>query len=94
MNVKIQSVKFDADSKLIDFIQEKLNKLERFVDNAISADVTLKLDRNEEHGNKVTTIIVDIPGNNLFAERNGKNFEESVDLCVDALKSQIEKRKG
>lgn len=94
MNVKIQSVKFDADSKLIDFIQEKLNKLERFVDNAISADVTLKLDRNEEHGNKVTTIIVDIPGHNLFAERNGKNFEESVDLCVDALRSQIEKRKG
>ena len=32
MNVKIQSVKFDADKKLLEFVENKVNKLERFVD--------------------------------------------------------------
>ena len=36
MNVKIQSVKFDADKKLIDFIENKMAKLDRFVERAIS----------------------------------------------------------
>lgn len=93
MNVQIQSVKFDADRKLNDFIQEKLNKLDRFVDNALGAEVILKIDKDDEHGNKTATINIDIPGNNLVAERRGKSFEEAVDLCIDALKAQIEKRK-
>ena len=56
MNVKIQSVKFDADQKLVDFIQHKLSKIGRFADNILSADVTLKLDKDDQAGNKVVII--------------------------------------
>lgn len=93
MNVQIQSVKFDADRKLKHFIREKLNKLDRFVDNAISAAVILKIDKDDEHGDKTATITLDIPGSSLVAERHGKSFEEAVDLSIDALKSQIEKHR-
>ncbi len=93
MNVKIQSLKFDADKKLIDFVEHKLSKIDRFADKVISADVTLKLDKDDEHGNKIAVISLAIPGDKLVAEKQCKTFEEAVDLCVDALKKQLEKYK-
>lgn len=93
MNVKIQSVKFDADAKLVDFIQHKMSKLDRFVERATSADVILKLDKDFEKGNKVVTITVSVPGGEFVAESRCKSFEEAVDQSIDALKHQIEKYK-
>ena len=93
MNVKIQSVKFDADQKLVDFIQHKLSKIGRFADNILSADVTLKLDKDDQAGNKVVIIKLNVAGGELLAERRSKSFEESTDLCLDATKKQIEKFK-
>ena len=93
MNVKIQSVKFDADQKLIEFIQAKMNKLDRFAENAISAEVIMKLDKDTERGNKVVTIKLVVPGGDLVADYRSKSFEESVDEAIDALKKQIEKHK-
>ena len=93
MNVKIQSVKFDADQKLVDFIQLKLSKIGRFADNILSADVTLKIDKDDEVGNKVAIVKLNVAGGELVADRRSKSFEESVDLCIDAIKKQIEKFK-
>ena len=50
MNVKIQSVKFDADKRLVDFIQAKMDKMDRFVERAIGAQVTLRIDKDDEQG--------------------------------------------
>ena len=94
MNVKIQSVKFDADRKLIDFINAKINKLDRFTEEAVGAEVFLKVDKDNDRGNKVATIRLEVPGDDLVAESRSKSFEESVDECVDALKKQLEKHKG
>ena len=68
MNVQIQSVKFDADRKLVEFVEHKMDKLDRFVERAIGADVILKLDKDHELGNKVATINHHIPGDDLVAE--------------------------
>ena len=72
MNVQIQSVKFDADRKLVEFVEHKMDKLDRFVERAIGADVILKLDKDHELGNKVATINLHIPGDDLVAESRGK----------------------
>lgn len=94
MNVNIQSVKFDADKKLVEFIETKVKKLERFVERITTADVTLKLDKDESLGSKVVLIKIAAPGEDLVAEARSKTFEESVDLAIDALKKQIEKYKA
>ncbi len=94
MNVQIQSVKFDADKKLLDFVEAKMEKLDRFADNSTGADVILKLDKDNDKGNKVATITLRIPGDDLVAERQAKSFEEAVDEAVDAIKKQIEKAKS
>lgn len=94
MNVKIQSLKFDADQKLISFIEHKLEKIDKFADGVIAADVTLKLEKDNEHGNKIALITVDLAGNKLVAEKQCKSFEEAVDQCIDALKKQLDKYKS
>lgn len=93
MNVKIQSVKFDADHRLIEFIEHKMSKLERFAENVVTAEVILKLDKDHEKGNKLVTIKLDIPGAELIAEQRSKTFEESVDEGIDAIRKQVEKHK-
>ena len=94
MNVHIQSVKFDADSKLIEFVEAKMAKLDRFADRSTGADVILKLDKDHDTGNKVATITLHMPGEDLVAEHQAKTFEESVDEAIDALKRQLDKFKG
>ncbi len=93
MNVKIQSLKFDADKKLLDFVESKMEKLSRFVERVTNAEVVMKLDKDDEKGNKVVTIILDVPTDKLVAEFRSKSFEESVDGAIDALKKQLEKHK-
>lgn len=93
MNIQIQSVKFDADQKLLDFVEHKVGKLDRMIDNSTGAEVTLKLDKDDDLGNKVAVLKLAVPGTELIAERRSKTFEESIDMCVDALKRQIERYK-
>ncbi|MFI3248855.1 MAG: ribosome-associated translation inhibitor RaiA [Rikenellaceae bacterium] len=93
MDVKIQSVRFDADAKLLAFVEAKMAKLERFADRATGSDVIMKLDKDHEKGNKVVTITLRVPGDELVAESQAKSFEEAVDNSIDALKRQLEKVK-
>lgn len=93
MDVKIQSIKFDADQKLVDFINSKLSKLQRFSDTIIGAEVFLKIENTQEEENKNVGIKLLIPGNDLFVERNAKKFEEGLDECIEVLKRQVKKHK-
>lgn len=94
MKVNIQSVKFDADRRLIEFVENKMDKLDRFAERATGADVILKLDKDHEKGNKVATITLHLPGADLVADDQAKSFEEAVDNAIDALKRQIERAKA
>jgi putative sigma-54 modulation protein len=93
MDIKIHSIRFDADVKLLDFIQGRLKKLGLFYSDIINAEVFLRLDRSQDLENKVTEIKLIIPGSELFAKRQTRTFEESTDLAVEALRRQIRKHK-
>jgi putative sigma-54 modulation protein len=94
MDIKISSVHFDADKKLIEFINKKVNKLVKFYEEIIGAEVVLKLENTQELENKISEIKLSIPGNDLFAKKQAKTFEEATDEAIDALRVQIDKRKG
>jgi putative sigma-54 modulation protein len=93
MNIRINSVKFDADKKLENFIESKISKLNKVNDDIIGVEVILKLDANPTGENKISEIKVEIPGNDLFVKKQSKTFEESTDLAVEALKRQLQKNK-
>jgi len=94
MDVNIQSVRFDADSKLIEYVSSKLKKLNHFSDRIIRVNVFLKLD-NVMHvvKDKIAEIRVHIPRRNFFVKSTSKSFEESFDEAFDSLLVQIKKNK-
>jgi putative sigma-54 modulation protein len=94
VKINIHSIHFDADAKLIDFIHERIDKLALFYDRIIEGDVFLKIENNNELANKVAEIKLRIPGNDLFAKKQSKSFEESTDVAVEALRKQLKKHKG
>ncbi len=91
MDIKVESVKFDADRKLLDFIHEKVGKLDRFFDAIMKTEVTLSLVPG--HDNKKAIIRVKVPGNDLIAERTCPTFEEAIATGVDILKENLVKTK-
>lgn len=94
MNIQIQTVHFNPDSKLIDHINKRIEKLKTFNDQILDVEVYLKLD-NVVHQvkDKVAEIKVLVPKHTFFVKHESKVFEESFDLAFDALVNQIKKRK-
>jgi putative sigma-54 modulation protein len=94
MNVNIQTVHFDADTKLVSYIEKKLSKLSQYHERITKVDVYLKLD-NVVHTikDKVAEIRVLIPRHEFFVKQSSKSFEESFDSALDSLIIQIKKKK-
>ena len=93
MTINIESVHFDADKKLIDFVHEKVNKLNTYYDGLINAEVILKIDKNNNSENKIAEIKLLGRGHEFFAKKQNSRFEEAMDLVCEALKTQIKKHK-
>jgi len=94
MNVNIQTVHFDADSKLVTYVEKKLSKLSQFHDRITKVDVYLKLD-NVVHNikDKIAEIRVHVPRHEFFVKHSSKSFEESFDEALDSLIVQIKRKK-
>lgn len=94
MTVNIQSVHFDADSKLLEFVNKKIQKIAQFHDKIIKVDVFLKLD-NVVHQikDKVVEIRILIPKHELFVKSSSKSFEESFENSLDSAITQIKRKK-
>ncbi|MEE4255820.1 MAG: ribosome-associated translation inhibitor RaiA [Bacteroidales bacterium] len=94
MKVNINSVHFKVDKKLVQFIEQKVDKLSQYYDDIISSDVSLKVSNKSDRENKIAEIRVNIKGSDLFAKKQCDTFEEATDQAVDALKRQITKHKA
>lgn len=93
MDIQVHSVHFTADKKLIDFVNDKVGKLDLFFDHIIAGEVFLRLDKSQEGDNKIAEVKILIPGKELFAKKQCKSFEEAADLAVEALRKQVSKHK-
>jgi putative sigma-54 modulation protein len=92
MKLQMHSIHFDADPKLLDFIQKKVDKLETFYEGMVDGEVFLKVN-NEGIENKTIEIKLNLPGNQFFAKEGAKTFEEATDTATEALRRQIRKYK-
>ena len=93
MKVNVHAVNFNIDRKLVDFVQERLDKLEKYYDRVVSSDVFLKLDNTSDKENKVVEVKVMVPGDDFIVKKQCKTFEEAVDLSVGSLERLLMKRK-
>lgn len=93
MKVNLNAVGFSVDRKLVDFIQVRLDKIEKFYDRIVGADVYLKLENTSEKENKIVEVRINIPGNDLVVSKQAKSFEEAVDLSSEALERLLVRHK-
>ena len=93
MEMKINAVGFSASSQLEDFIQNKISKLDKYHDGIIGSEVTLKLEKDDNLENKVVEVLLNVKGQEVFAKKNAKKFEEAVDELYDVVKRQLVKIK-
>jgi len=93
MEVKVQSIHFDATEKLQVFIEKKTAKLEKSFEDIQKVEVQLKVVKPATALNKETSMTVSVPGNTLFVEKTCDTFEEGIDLCIDAMRVQLAKFK-
>ncbi|MEQ9402096.1 MAG: ribosome-associated translation inhibitor RaiA [Cyclobacteriaceae bacterium] len=93
MKLQMHSIHFDADHKLLDFIQKKVDKLETYYDRVIDGEVFLRVENDDTRENKIVEIKLNSPGNQFFAKENARSFEVGTDAAVEALRRQLKKHK-
>ena len=93
MKVNVHAVNFAVDKKLLDFIQERMEKLEKYYDKIVSFDVFLKVEKTSDKENKIVEVKVHVPGDDLMVKKQCKTFEEAVELSAESLERLLVKRK-
>ena len=93
MKVNVHAVNFSVDQKLVNFIQERMDKLEKYYDKVVFADIYLKTEKTSEKENKCVDVKMNVPGDEFVVKKQAKTFEEAMDLASEALERSLIKRK-
>ena len=93
MQINFQTVNFKADQKLLDFVTQRIEKLNKFENRIISVNVYLKVENTDDKNNKFIEILVNLKDNQLFIKQKSRTFEAAADGAVDSLKEQIKRNK-
>lgn len=93
MEVRIQAINFDATEKLVAFINKKAERLARHNTTITTFDAKLTVVKPETKMNKEAVVLVTLPQAEFVANKTADTFEEAIDLCLEALERQLEKKK-
>jgi len=93
MKVNVHAVNFTVDGKLVGFVQERMDRLEKYYDKVVSSDVFLKVEKTSEKENKVAEIKILVPGDEFIVKKQCKTFEEAVEQSIESLERLLIKRK-
>lgn len=93
MKVNVHAVNFNVDGKLVGFIQERMDRLEKYYDKVVSADVFLKVEKTSEKENKIVEIKILVPGDEFMVKKQCKTFEEALEQSAESLERLLIKRK-
>ncbi len=94
MDVRIQAINFDANDRLTAFINKKAERLARHNTAITTFDAKLTVVKPETAMNKEAVVKVIFPQGEFVANKTADTFEEAIDLCLEALEHQLEKRKN
>lgn len=93
MKVDVHAVNFNVDKKLVDFVQERMIKLEKYYDKVVSSDVYLKVENTSDKENKIVEMKIIVPGDDFLVKKQCKSFEEAVELAAESVERLLVKRK-
>ena len=82
MEIRIKSIHFDATEKLQEFINKKVEKLQKSYEDIQKVEVQLKVEKPAAALNKTTSLTVTAPGNTHFSWRKRATRLRKVWICV------------
>ena len=94
MKLQMHSIHFDADKKLTDYIQKRVDKLETFYDRIVDGEVIMRVEKDDKNHNKTVEFKINIPGEQLFVKQKDRTFEAATDQAIESLKRQLKKYKN
>jgi len=93
MKVNVHAVNFTVDRKLVDFVEDRMSKLEKYYDKIVASDVFLKVENTSDKENKTVEIKIHVPGDDFIVKKQCKTFEEAIELAAESLERLVVKRK-
>ena len=93
MKVTTQSVNFNPDGNLTDFVEKRMNKLDLFYDRITSAEVYLKVINTNAKENKTAEVKLHVPKEVFIVKKRCRTFEEAVDSACGSLERKLVKKK-
>ncbi len=90
MQVTVKGKQFDVSDSLKAYASEKVQKITRYFDSMVSADVTLTTERNWH----VAQVTVFGEGFDLRGEEQSKDMYNSIDRVMDKLEQQAKRQKA
>ncbi|UQD54902.1 ribosome-associated translation inhibitor RaiA [Flavobacterium sp. K5-23] len=93
MMVNVHAVNLAVDKKLVEYVQERMDRLEKYYDKIVSSDVYLKVEKTSEKENKFVEVKVNVPGDDFVVKKQCKTFEEAIELSAETLERMLVKRK-
>ena len=94
MKTVIQSIHFNADTKLVGFINEKMNHFDQLMQGLeTKAEIILKMENVGQIKDKIVEIILHVRGKQIVVKSIHKTFEQAVIEAVKTLKGQFIKYK-
>jgi len=91
MNINIRGENLEVTGALREYVEKKLNRLERYLDIPPESDahVTLRVQKDRQN----VEVTIPLRGAVLRAEVRNSDMYASIDLVVDKLEGQIRKHK-
>ena len=93
MKVNVHAVNFTVDRKLVDFVQVRMDKLEKYYDKVVSSDVFMKVEKTSDKENRIVEVKINVHGDDFLVKKQCKTFEEAIDLSAESLERLLVKRK-
>jgi putative sigma-54 modulation protein len=93
MKVNVHAVNFTVDKKLVDFVQDRMDRLEKYYDKVVSSDVFLKVEKTSDKENKIVEMKINVPGDDFLVKKQCKSFEEATDQAAESIERLLVKRK-
>jgi len=93
MKVNVHAVNFNVDKKLVSYVQDRLNKLEKFNGKVVDSDVFFKVVNTSDKENKIAEIKINVPGDEFIVKKQCKTFEEALEQAADSMERLLIKRK-
>lgn len=93
MKINIEYDNYGTSTRLVDFVEKRVGKLDKFFDRIVQADVVLKSNEGKSTKQCVADIRLNVPNETLFASGEENNMEAAVTDAVNALERQLKKYK-